>query len=102
MAINEIHVGDIGTIFNLTINDENSTIVNLSGADVSLIFRKPDNNLLTKIPTLINSGIGGQITYVVIEGDLDLHGIWGLQAYVDYGGSGWYTDINEFKVYRNL
>lgn len=102
MPANEIHVDDVGTTFSFTIGDENGLPVNLSGVDISIYLKKPDNSLVTKTPTLVNSGVGGEMQYIAVAGDLNLHGIYGLQAYLNFGLSGWYTDVQNFQVYRNL
>lgn len=102
MAQNEIHVGDVGTTFTVTILDENSDVVNLSTADVNLLFEKPDGVVLTKDASFVTDGTDGQVKYVTIAGDLDLHGNWSLQAFVDYGSVEWYSDIAKFKVHKNV
>ncbi len=101
MASNEIHVNDIGTVFTLNVYDEDSSAVDLSSASVDILFKKPDNTLLTQSGT-ISSGTGGEVTYTTVSGDLNLHGTWSIQALVTLGSNQFYSDVNQFKVYRNL
>lgn len=99
----EIHVDDIGTIFTATIKDENDTIVDVSGATTKqLIFKKPDDTILTRTASFVNTGTDGKIKYVAVAGDLDMHGSWFLQAYVDLGSTELRSDIHKFTVYTNL
>lgn len=101
--IGEIHVNDIGTVFKVTVKDENDEIVDVSAATTrELLFRKPDGTILTKTALLVNTGTDGQIKYTTEDGDLDQHGSWSLQAYIDLGSSELHSDIHKFKVYKNI
>lgn len=98
MAQNEIHVGDVGTQFTLSIYDENSNSVSVSGATATINFKKPDSTIVSK-----NATVGASsISYISATGDLDSAGTWSLQGYINFGVSGWYTDIQKFQVYHNL
>ena len=102
MAANEIHVGDIGTVFERTIT-EGTTTVDISGTTLmQLIFRKPDGMLLTKTATFTTDGTDGKLRYVTISGDLSVAGQWGLQAYVEMPGGKWHTDVDYWTVHPNL
>lgn len=101
----EIHVNDIGTAFRITIYDENHDIVNVSGVITKdIIFTKPTNATVTKDATLINNGISGVIQYTTQSGDLDVAGIWNIQAHIQSSGSTYslYTNTESFRVYDNL
>jgi hypothetical protein len=98
----EIHVGDIGTTFQITVNDQNG-VVDLSSVDhMYVIFGKPDNAVLTVTPVFVNDGRDGLIKYVTQAGDLDQIGTWQIQARVVFGADVFNTDIQRFKVLRNL
>ena len=64
MAVNEIHVGDIGTVFTLTIKD-GSSVIDLSGATTKqIILRKPDRvTSSTKTASFVTDGSDGKIKY---------------------------------------
>ncbi len=98
----EIHVDDVGTRFVVTVKDENDDIVDISGATVTFIFHRPDGTQLHKPATLVNDGTDGQVKYITESGDLNTHGNWRLQAFVDFGTREWYSDIIKFKVYNNI
>lgn len=103
MAINEVHVGDIGTTFTATVKDETDTVVDISTVSIKrLIFCKPCGDKLTKTADFVTDGSDGKIKYVTVSGDLDSHGKWRVQGFVAFNSTEWYTDIHEFTVYRNL
>ena len=78
----EVHVGDIGTIFRATMYD-GSTVLDISGAStLQLIFAKPDGTTLTKTAVLTNDGTDGIMEYITVDGDLDTKGDWKIQGYV--------------------
>ena len=98
----EIHVGDIGTTFQITVNDQNGP-VDLTNVDAMyILFRKPNDQLLQVTPVFVNTGSDGIIKYVTQANDLDQYGTWQIQARVVFGTDIFSTDIQRFKVQRNL
>lgn len=98
----EIHYGDIGVNFNITVMN-GSVPLDVSNTDhIYIIFQKPDGSDLTKTGTLITDGKDGAIKYTTVSSDLDQIGTWQIQAKVDFGASVFSTDIQKFKVYRNI
>ena len=74
--VREIHVDDIGTMFKITLYDD-EVIVDVSGATVmQMLFLKPDGTNLTKTAYLFSDGTDGIIKYSTIADDLDIHGKW--------------------------
>ena len=105
--IEELHVGDIGTIVRATINDTDAagtaSVFNASGAITKqLIFRKPDGTKLTKSAAFTTDGTDGKMQYTTISGDLDTAGAWNIQAYLVTSSGTWYSSVGSFKVYENL
>lgn len=98
----EIHYGDIGVNFNITVMN-GTAVLNVSNANsINIIFQKPDSSDLIKTASLITDGTDGNIRYTTVSGDLDQVGTWQIQAKVDFGASVFSTDIQKFKVYRNI
>ena len=102
MAANEIHKGDIGTQFTVTVQD-GTTVVDISTASTKqLIFKKPGGTILTKSTSFVTDGTDGKMQYVSVDGDLSDDGVWKMQGKGIIGGNTFSTDITSFKVYRNL
>lgn len=100
--LSEIHVGDVGTIFRVTIKDGDS-VVDVSNVDSKTIYlQKPDGSNLTKVASYYTNGTDGIIQYVSQTGDLDQAGTWQIQAKIDFGTDIFNTNIEKFKVLRNL
>jgi hypothetical protein len=98
----EIHVGDIGTILRVTIYD-GTEIVDVSNVDSKTIYlQKPTGATLTKTAVYYTDGTDGIIQYVTEDGDLDQAGTWQIQAKIDFGTDVFNTNIEKFKVLRNL
>ena len=98
----EIHVNDIGTKFLVTIKDD-GVVVDISAASsISIIFKKPDDEVVNKTGTLYTDGTDGKVYYDTLEGDLDEAGHYKLQAKVVLAGGSYYTDIYNFQVHCNL
>ena len=99
----EIHVNDIGTIFEPTVRDEQDAIVDLGSATVRVLhFRKPSGVLVTKSTTLTTDGSDGKMRYVSLENDLDMAGIWRVEGYIETPTGEWTTNQHRFRVYPNL
>jgi hypothetical protein len=99
----EIHLNDIGTVFELTINDAAGTAVDLTLATaLNIILSKPDATVATKTAVLYGAGTGGKIRYTAIAGDLNQAGKYKIQAKVTLPTGVWSSDIQSFKVFANL
>lgn len=99
----EIHVGDIGTIFRITIYDGGTTALDVSTAtSQEIIFLKPDGTTVTQTSSFYTDGTDGIIQYTTIANDLDAAGTWKLQAKVTLPGGTWSSCTQKFKVYANL
>ena len=104
----EIHKGDIGTKFILTLKD-GGTAVNVATASSTknIIFKKPSGAVVTKGASFTSSsGADGKIKYTTVAGDLDEVGYWEIQAHVVVtGGSNpgtFNSEIEGFLVKKNL
>jgi len=101
-VLEEIHLNDIGTVFRATLYD-GSTIVDVSGATtLELVFGKPDGTSSAKTATFTDDGVDGQIQYTVVDGDLDQLGDWKIQAHIILLGGEWRSNIDNFRVYKNI
>lgn len=101
--MSNIHVGDIGTLFKVTMKDQDGVVVSLSGAtSLQVKFQKPDESVIVKTASLFTDGTDGIVTYTTQSGDLDQPGAWKLQAVVAKGGGQWSSDLIKFKVAANI
>lgn len=99
----QIHVNDVGTVFELVLKDECNKLVDLSAATaLQILFTKPSKSTLTKTAVLTNDGTDGKINYVAIAGDLDEVGSWQVQGRVTTAGGAWSSSVSKFKVHPNL
>jgi len=94
----EVHVGDIGTVFEITVT-EDDVALNISSATVlQMLFKKPSGTVLTKTAVFTGDGSDGLIQYTSIEADLDEAGIWYMQGRVTLPGGKWSTEKAGFTV----
>lgn len=99
----KIQLLNIGITFLVTVRDQDGNIVDLSAASLkNIILVKPDRTKMTKTADFYTDGSDGKIKYVSVANDLDVIGIWRIQAYVEVGAKKLYTDISSFKVHDNL
>lgn len=98
----EIHLNDVGTVFELTATD-GGVVVNLSTASVKqIIFAKPSGATLTQNASFVTDGTDGKVKYTTVAGDLDMLGNWQVQLYVELATGKWKSNIQRFRVYGNL
>lgn len=103
----EIHLGDIGTIFRVTIKDQacdgTSSVLDVSSAStLQMKFKSPSGTVSTKNAGFTTDGSDGQVEYTTISGDLNEAGEWKLQVYIIMPSGSWRSDIGTFSVYENL
>lgn len=99
----EIHVGDVGTKFVVTIYDPNNNLINLASAtSMTIRFQKPNGETEDKTAILFTNGIDGKMMYVLEDGDIDIAGAWQYQGIVGFLGGTWHTNIVPFRVYANI
>jgi hypothetical protein len=99
----EVHVGDIGTVFEITVKDEDGVVVDISAATTKqFIFAKPGGTKVSKDASFVVNGTDGKLKYVTASGDLDESGDWQLQVYVVMPTGTWHSDIVLVSVCGNL
>lgn len=98
----EIRVGDIGTVFEVTIRD-GSSIVDISSATTkNIIFKRKDNTILTTVGVFATDGTDGKMKHTTVSGDLTVKGQYCIQGYVVLPTGSWHSDIEQFDVFANL
>lgn len=98
----EIHEGDVGTTFLADVEDEGQS-VDISQAEVSFVFQKPDGTSVTRAGEFVTDGVDGQVRYVTQAGDLDQSGEWKLQLRTEFADlTGFSSDWKHFTVHPNL
>ena len=101
----EIHLGDIGTAFNITIEECINTVltaVDLTGASsIEVYFGKPTLPAVQKVGTVIDAA-AGIVQYITIADDLDELGTWKVQAKAIFPQGEWKSSITDFKVHKNI
>ena len=106
-CIEDLHLGDIGTIIRVTVQDKDSTCTS-QALDVSsattrhFILKKPSGDKLTVTASFTTDGTDGQIEYATVDGDLDEVGEWKLQVYLVMPGGSWSSEVGSFRVNTNL
>jgi hypothetical protein len=103
----DMHVGDYGTAFIMTVLDRaTNKALPLSGVTTMIIlFRAPEDvetfvrNAVMATPPL---GADGKLKYIFQEGDIEIAGTWEAQALVRAPEGQWHTDITTIEVGENI
>jgi hypothetical protein len=99
----EIHVGDIGTLFELTLEDGDGVAVDISSATVKeLHFRRGDGSALKVTAAFETNGSDGVLQYVTVLGDLNSAGDWEVQPYLEMVDWRGHAGTVRFVVWSNL
>ena len=99
-TVDQIHVGDIGTEFNVFLVETDPVTEVVGPVDVTgattrdLKFERPDGTGFTKVMTIID-GLAGHFRYISIAGDINAVGPWKAQPFVVLPG-GWSGHANPF------
>lgn len=70
----------------------------LTGATVTLYFKRPDGTTFSKTGSLLNSGLNGQVYYDCTTTDLDQAGNWTRAWKIVVGGVTDYATPVQFTV----
>ncbi len=99
-----IHVGDVGTVIEVTVKDESTQVFDLSSqTKIRLDFKSPRGVVRSHDATLVSDGSDGRIAYTTRAGDFDEVGIWSVQAYIELAnGDSKHSDLLQFQVYPNV
>lgn len=102
MADKKLHVGDIGTIFELTVK-EGVNIVDVSNASTKdITLSRPDETTVVRAAGFFSDGLDGTLTFTIIADDLSMEGTYFLQAYLVLPSWSGYSDSIKVKVQANL
>jgi hypothetical protein len=79
----EIHVGDVGTRFEVTVY-EDAVALDISAATVkNFIFGKPSGDVVSVAAGFVTDGTNGKLYYLSTGTDLDEAGNWELEVELD-------------------
>lgn len=108
MSDDDLYMGAVGLVIELTIKELNEntgieSIVDVSDATIKRIhIRKPNGVVLQKPSTFKTDGTDGIVQYITILGDLDIAGLYKCQAYISTPSFTGYSSIVSFTVGQNL
>ncbi|MCK5019967.1 MAG: hypothetical protein KAS32_23130 [Candidatus Peribacteraceae bacterium] len=103
MSEEEIHVGDIGTVFEFTVYDHGELLPGMKNAtNMKITFTDPDEGKVSKTADFTTDGTDSKMQYVSIVDDLDMPGKWHIQASLTMPTGSWSSDISDFYVHPNL
>lgn len=100
----QIHLGDVGTDFNITILNKSGQAVDISSVSGPILFKfkKPDGTQIERVGSLAGDGTDGIVTYRTVSGDIDLYGNWKLQVFLEACSKELSSKILKFTVFNNL
>ncbi len=99
----QVHVGDIGTLFTVTLKDHEDLVVDISSATTKLlVFEKPNGDNLEKTALFTTDGTDGKLKYTTVSGDIDTAGSWRIQAKVVIPSGTFFSSVSTFEVRPNL
>jgi len=101
MANKDIRIGDIGTVFEITVKDD-SDVVDVSSAIAAgtkeIIFVDPDGAEVAHSASFTNDGTDGKIRYIRQSGDIYRPGNWEIRGKVIITAGTFNTTHGNFLV----
>ena len=97
-----VRVGDYGTVFRMTAQDEDGNAVDLTTAtSIQMRFRDPDG-VGTDKPVVVLDATNGVVYYSTENGFIDMAGKWHVQLITTFASSEFYSNPEAFTVYDPL
>lgn len=94
----DIFADDYGTIFEVTVL-ENNAAINLTAATlVQFIFTSPGRPTVVKTASFSTDGADGKVRITTAQGDISAAGVWYLQVKITFAGSQFRTEVAQFNV----
>lgn len=98
----EIHADDVGTQLIFTVKEDGQAVDISLATTTDLEITKPDTTKLQKNASFFTDGTDGKLVYVIESGDINIPGIYRIQAKIGLGGGSYSSSIATFKVHCNL
>jgi hypothetical protein len=103
----DVHVGDVGTHYQATIQDAGVPFDPSTATTAKLIFKPPAAAAFERDATVTANGPDWSLNYVLVDGvDDDFHseaGLWRWQGYVEFAdGQRYHTSVDTYMVSANL
>jgi hypothetical protein len=93
-----IKVNDIGTLLIFTINDPSDSVVNLATATSPSLCILDGNNVKTSHSMTIYNATAGQVSYMIVSGDLASTGVYKFEVRLGFPGGSVFTSSRTFDV----
>ena len=98
----EIHQYDIGTVFQLELQEDGVAVDVSAATDITFYFGAPSGATKTKTGQFVTDGSDGLVKYATIADDLDEVGPWQVQAKITMPAWEGHSSIVQFAVYPNV
>jgi len=98
----EIHMNDIGTIFQLEVQEDGVAVDISAAISIAMYLRPPTLVTKTVVGVFVTDGTDGLIKYTTIANDLDEVGPWDIQGKVELPAWHGYTSSVPFTVNPNI
>jgi len=103
MSDYEVHVGDIGTIVKVTIQEEGVAINLTDATTMKIKFQRKDKTTFEMDALIWEDDPEQGIIYCLsVEDTFDLKGEWSIQGYVIFPTGEWHTAKETFTVEDNI
>lgn len=100
-AVEEIHVGDIGTRLEGVVEDSGVAVDLTTATSVTMRLEKPDRSRVDH-PATIDVPLLGEVHYTTVTGDTDQAGHWLQQLIVIFPTGTFKSDVESFTVHENI
>lgn len=101
----ELQRGAINAIIEVDVEEDGEAVDLSPVLTKTLYFRKPNGDTVSKAASFVTDGTDGKLQYVTEDADfLDQAGIWKVQAFLEFPGSGYEGrgHVGQFPVRDNI
>ena len=102
LSANEIHKGDVGTVFTFTIKDSDTSVDISNATTLQFLLKGPGGTTTTISANMVGTGSTGSINFTSTAAHFDTSGTYKLQGVVADTSGSWHTDVYEFFVWPNI
>ncbi len=97
-----IHVGDVGTLIQVTVLRSSGSPFDVSAMDIrQFIFKSPTSHF-HRTAAMTSDGSDGKLEYLLQAGDIDINGKWKLEVFLGGTSGSWTCDVINMPVSKNV
>jgi hypothetical protein len=98
VATQQIRLGDVGTVFVITITEDGDPVDISTATDMEIRFLKPSGETASLAAAHTTDGTDGKLEGTTTVDFIDETGFWSMQGFIELPSGAWHSEASDFRV----